>query len=357
MTIVNGLGNRTLLTHTMRALKQYMRGMSGGLAATAFTNGSFPTTPGGSHGVAGNDDFKVTAQGSPNMTVAVAAGFALILQDANAHAGSGSIYNDASVNVTVTAAHATLLRTDLICLQMRDNVEDALTFNDWRVFCHPGTAGAGVPAPPLGCLVIAQIGVTAAATAITNAMITNTRPYLCALGGTQRVLSTARPTAGAIWPGKKITELDTGREFKRNIAGTAWLPTSGRVGVDLVTSADATIGAGALLAIPFDTEVYDSDAYHVASATICTIPAGLGGVYGMTAMVLSSVPMSGFTAVAFDINGTDGQEGGIQASRQRGGCARQISLAAGDTVRLLVNSGHNATASYHCAMNLTYLSD
>jgi hypothetical protein len=216
MAVYNGLGNRTLTTHTMRALKQMIRAMMGGPSAVSFTNSTSPTTHGGAHGVAGDGDLKVTAQGSPNMSVLVAPGEAFILQDANAHAGTGTIYNDAALTVPIATSDPSNPRIDLIVAQMRDNVEDASTFNDWRIFPVAGTpAGSpGVPAIPAGCLVLAQIAVGAAVVSITNANITEKRVWAALAGGMLRVATFGQlPTGVAKRIGMWAITVDTGTVY------------------------------------------------------------------------------------------------------------------------------------------------
>lgn len=226
MAIVNGIGNRTLQTHTMRAMKQMVRGLLGGPSAFAFVNSTHPVTHGGAHGVVGDNDFKVSAQGTPDMTVKIGAGEAFILQDANAHAGTGTVYNDGDLTTAAFAAqHATLNRIDLVTVQMRDNVEDGSGANDWRYNPVVGTPSASpaVPAIPANSLVLAQVLVRSTSNGggtITAADITDKRTFICAIGGRRRCVSTARPTAPGLRLGDGIYELDTKRLFTWN--GTAW---------------------------------------------------------------------------------------------------------------------------------------
>ncbi|MEQ1685472.1 MAG: hypothetical protein ABL916_17650 [Burkholderiaceae bacterium] len=100
----------------------------------------------------------VAAQGSPDMTVAVAGGL-------QRQQGYFAYY--AGGNATVTAAHSTLERIDLIVI-------------DWNgaVSCVAGTAAA-FPVPPdvpANSLQLAQVYVPATVTAITNAMLIDKRP-------------------------------------------------------------------------------------------------------------------------------------------------------------------------------------
>lgn len=99
----------------------------------------------------------VTAQGSPDMTVAVAKGGVL---------SNGVLKPVAAGNVTVTAADATNPRIDLIVVNASGTKA-----------CRAGTAAAA-PKPPnrtANDVVIAQVYVPAAATTITTARITDRR--------------------------------------------------------------------------------------------------------------------------------------------------------------------------------------
>lgn len=98
----------------------------------------------------------VAAQGSPNMTVAVASGVVQL----------GSRATVAGGNVTISAAHATLARFDLIRAS-----------SDGSIGVATGTpASAPVfPAIPGGSVVLAAVYVPAATGTITNALITDKR--------------------------------------------------------------------------------------------------------------------------------------------------------------------------------------
>jgi hypothetical protein len=106
----------------------------------------------------------VTAQGTPNMTVAVAAGTVLAASSSVAVTGG---------NLTVGAAHATLNRIDLITV----SATGVKTIT-------AGTAAAS-PKPPLlpaGHIGLAMIYVAALATSIVTASITDKRVLLDAAG-------------------------------------------------------------------------------------------------------------------------------------------------------------------------------
>lgn len=96
----------------------------------------------------------VTAQGTPNMTVAVSAG--LVRQ------GKATAFVAASATLAITAAHATLARTDLVVV----NASGAVAMVN-------GTAAAGAPAPalPAGAIELARVSVPALDTTIDQSQI------------------------------------------------------------------------------------------------------------------------------------------------------------------------------------------
>jgi len=121
-------------------------------------------------------DLTVNAQSSPNMSVQVAAGGAFIDGSESTNQGYYSVYNDAIKNITITAAHATLPRKDIIVAKVQDAQYSGST-NAWSLVVVTGTANASPVAPtaPANSLLLAVIDVAANATTITNGVITDWR--------------------------------------------------------------------------------------------------------------------------------------------------------------------------------------
>jgi hypothetical protein len=153
---------------------------------------------------------EVTAQGSPNMTLAVAAG--TIQPSAGVAAATVT-----SGNVTITTAHATLPRIDLVTAAA-----------DGTKTVTAGTAAAEPkpPALPSGHIGLAMVDVPAADTAIQTAQITSKRVVVAVGGGQGLPLG----LTGAV--------ADT-----RYVGGTTTLaPTTGTFAVgDYVVTADGHI--------------------------------------------------------------------------------------------------------------------
>lgn len=132
--------------------------------------GIFATT-----GIIGSTSLAVTQNGTPNMSVNVAAGWAAIVSSV-ANAGVYQIYNDATTNLTVTAANATLPRIDRVVATVNDAYYSGL-LNDVTFTIVAGTPNASpsAPATPSNSISLATIAVGAAVTTILTANITDTR--------------------------------------------------------------------------------------------------------------------------------------------------------------------------------------
>lgn len=198
-----------------------------GVPVAAHTPGLSVTTAGGGHGVVLPGDMLVSQNGTPNMGVSIAAGRAVVRSGRAGNISDGvytDIINDAPVSVSVTAAHATLPRKDLVIAQVRDtNYGEAAS--DARPLVVAGTPAASPADPDLtgypNCLVLARISVAAAASSITNANIADLRTWVSAIGGRRRVHSTYRPTGASLYAGLEIFEHDTGRNLQYD--GTGWV--------------------------------------------------------------------------------------------------------------------------------------
>jgi hypothetical protein len=166
-------------------------------------------------------ELAVTENGTPNMTVNVAAGHAWIDGTENANQGAYHGYNDASKSLTITAAHATLARKDLIVAKVQDAAYSGAT-NAWSLAVVTGTAAGSPTEPvvPVNAIVLAMIDVPALDTAITNSQITDRRRRASALGGVVVCTSATRPTTPYV--GQDIFETDTKRAYFWN--GTDWSP-------------------------------------------------------------------------------------------------------------------------------------
>jgi hypothetical protein len=154
------------------------------------------------------DDMKVTQNGTPNMSVNVAAGLAFVKGTENTFQGLYSVPNDGPVNLVIAAAHATLARNDLIICRIRDAFYSGAT-NTATLEVVTGTAAASPsdPTVPANSLIIGRVRVAAAASSIVTGAIDQLAPVTAALGGMIPCTSTSRPTAVK---STLIYETDTG---------------------------------------------------------------------------------------------------------------------------------------------------
>lgn len=198
-----------------------------GVPVAAHTVAASVTTAGGGHGVTGSGDLAVSQNGTPNMSVNVAAGRALIRagHTGNITSGCYSFLNDATVNLLISAADATNPRYDLVIAQVRDtNYGEAA--NDARLTVVTGTPAASPADPSLtsypNCLVLARVRVEAAVTSIVTAKITDLRTRAYAAGGTVVVASAAAlPTGSSLYPGLSAFAVAELTEYLYD--GTGWI--------------------------------------------------------------------------------------------------------------------------------------
>lgn len=124
-------------------------------------------------GVVGAGSMAVTQNGTPNMSVNVAAGFAVVAGTNNAPVqGAYNVYNDATVNLALAASNATNPRIDVVCVTVQDAYYSGAT-NTGLLQVITGTPGASpaVPAAPANSLVLAHIYVGANVSSVSNSNI------------------------------------------------------------------------------------------------------------------------------------------------------------------------------------------
>lgn len=233
-------------THPAQDGRLAFSALLGSPLGNAFAGGVSAADPG--HGVANSTSMKVTQNGSPNMSVNVALGAAFIRGTISALQGVYSVTNEATVNLTISAANAVNPRRDLVILQARDNAFDSGGINDARLVVVAGTPAASPVDPSLSsypnALVLARVAVAANATSVTNANITDLRTFI------------------------------------------------GRVGVEVNRNQTfQSIANNTVTNISFDNEGYDPYGFLPGSGVSLTVPAGLGGLYFVsTRGVWSSSP-------------------------------------------------------------------
>lgn len=127
-------------------------------------------------GIIGSGSLAVAQNGTPNMSVNIAAGWAAILGSSTTTQGVYVAYNDAAVNAAIATAPASNSRIDLVCLTVNDAFYSGST-NNIVVNVVTGTVAASpvAPATPANSIALAQVLVGTSVTSIVNANITDVR--------------------------------------------------------------------------------------------------------------------------------------------------------------------------------------
>lgn len=149
-----------------------------------------------SEGVVVSTDLAVTERGAgANMSVDVAAGICWVKGDDSALQPIYRCYNDATKNLTVSAADGTNPRIDLVIAEVRDAAFSGVS-TDWRLRVVTGTPAGSPSAPstPNNAIVLARVSVPASDTTISNAQITDYRPRAGLYGALAVPTVTALPT-------------------------------------------------------------------------------------------------------------------------------------------------------------------
>lgn len=201
---------------------------------------------GAGYGIVGPSDLAVTQNGTPNMSVNVAAGKAFVDGTENANQGAYLCVNDATVNLAIAASDPTNPRKDLVVAKVQDAEWSGAT-NSWSLAVVTGTPAASPsePAVPANAHVLAMINVAAGATSITNGNITDRRRRASALGGIVVCTSSTRPASPTIH--QFIFETDTGYLMRWD--GSSWTAVTPTGWADYTPShSGLTVGNGSQLA-------------------------------------------------------------------------------------------------------------
>jgi hypothetical protein len=227
----------------------------------SFAGGVGALDPG--HGVVLSGDLAVTQNGTPNMSVNVAAGSAFIKGTSAADQGVYGFFNDATVNLAISTSDPTNGRRDLIIAQIRDagggygGVD-----NDARLAVVTGTAsGSPVdPAVPANCLVLARITVDAAAGSIVTGKITDLRTRAIGRGA---VLGSAAVTASQGSLGAGPTDL-TGLSVTVNVCANRRIRVRAAA---VLRNGESAANSGQLLIVADGTTIRTAPSGLVSTAS------------------------------------------------------------------------------------------
>ena len=185
-------------------------------------------------GIIGSTSLAVSQNGTPNMSVNIAAGWAAIVGTSTTTQGTYVSYNDAVVNAAIATAPATNSRIDLVCLTVNDAYYSGST-NNIVVNVVTGTAAASpvAPATPANSIALAQVLVGTSVTSILTANITDVRVQtttnlpVVSLTGTQTL--TNKTLTSPVINGGVVTSLLEG-------ANTVASAATGTINFDVITS-------------------------------------------------------------------------------------------------------------------------
>lgn len=248
MTEVNPCGwlQNAGATHTAEQMRAYL-GAIGSSTPTASTG---LIGIGGVHPGLGGA-LAVTQNGTPNMSVNVASGFAFVPGTEGSKQGVYICENDATKNLAVSAADPTLSRIDIVVARAQDTAYSGAT-NAWALAVVTGTpSGAPVPpTPPTDSLLICNIVVNPAATSIVNANLTDKRIFSAAMGGITPITSSSFLPANP-YDGQFVYQRDVDHTLVWN--GSAWNLAEPEISWTnyapslTATVTNPTMGAGAFL--------------------------------------------------------------------------------------------------------------
>lgn len=288
-------------SHPAEETRLMLGGMLGA-ATGSFAGGVASSDP--AHGVARGADFAVTQNGTPNMSVNVGAGGAFIRGTQNANQGAYHVWNDGTVNLSITAADATNGRRDLVIAQVRDAFYSGAT-NDARITVVTGTPAASPVDPSLAsfpnALVLARITVAAGDTAINTADITDLRTMAkilnaCPVFGstTQRDQFIPVPYAGQ----QCFLATGTRTEGLYTYTSGAWREARVPVpGFSATNSATQNVFANTFTQVTLGTETYDHG--NVFGSSTFTVPTGYAGKWLLVANVAFTTQNNGENKAVF----------------------------------------------------------
>lgn len=120
--------------------------------------------------------FAVTQNGTPNMSVNVAAGLAWVEGTEATTQGVYLVENDATVNKAVSAASGSNPRKDIVVVRVRDeDYSGVISAADVEVIAGTPAASPAVPATPANSMKVAEITVGQSASTVVSANILSTR--------------------------------------------------------------------------------------------------------------------------------------------------------------------------------------
>ena len=236
-------------------------------------------------GITEAGDLAITQNGTPNMSVNVAAGTIWMPGTLGGTAGFGNNinaqttyglgggktsqgmycgYQDASVNLVISTADPTNPRIDLVVAAIQDAQYSGSTNTPvLQVITGTPAPSPSAPSAPASAVVLAQVAVAASVSSIVTANIADKRPVLAVNGGIVRAAS-----AGGQRPANPVTgdyiDDPTSRLLRYNSSLGGWA---------------SPLDGGANLAAGVDLNTITSAGIYLSNTTYTNGPTNLTGYY------------------------------------------------------------------------------
>jgi hypothetical protein len=279
---------------------------------------------------------------------------------ASAVGGAYECHNDATYDVLLASANATLPRKDLVVARIYDAFDDVGSRNEYAIEAITGTPNSApvVPATPAGALALAQVTVPAAATAIATANIADVRQYTTGLGGLLPVVSQADRDALSAYGGLAVWRADAAPQRMEawDSVRAAWTPVSPAYpSVAVHREGGLSLTGTSPTPIPWDRDDWQdnvaANAMHNTASNQTRLVAPMAGKYTVTSAVQFANNVSApFMTIALNVNGTQTRVAlaGGTANKTNGiFISAPLKLNANDYVEVVASStvsGHTITA-------------
>lgn len=353
-------------THTAAQLRTYLAGLQAGTYSSATTL----RARGGVHPDQGLQ-LSVTQTGSPSMAVLVNAGTASIPGTEASTQGNYFVTNDAAVTLSVTAAHATLPRIDIVVFTVRDSQYSGAS-NDSLLQVIAGTPASSPVAPsaPNNSIILAQIAVAAAVTTIVDANITDTRTYLAATGGVMQARTFASfPTSTEIGESQLLWDQAANELFVFN--GTSYkqlYPIMEQPSCKAYQSTLQTLTTATTTAVVLQSEAWDlglGTAMHDNVTNNSRVVAPETGIYLVTGMISYAPNATGRREITIRKNAAGNPASGTRliavfddasAATHMSHASFEVSLTASDYIEMFAFQSSGANLNTAPGEDLVFLS-
>ncbi|MEV6081105.1 hypothetical protein AB0L80_39345 [Streptomyces sp. NPDC052069] len=236
---------------------------------------------------------KVRAAPTPNMTVLVSAGFCFVDNHDAGGLGTYVLVNDADKALTVQpAGGAGQYRKDCVVASVYD-AETAGTANEWRLEIIQGTyaasAGAAVrPSLPPNCSLLADLTIAPSQTSVAAGQIFDVRNYSVAAGGILPVASTIAPNR--LHPGQVLYLTNTDSFTYGKLDGTTAVLNPKPTAWSAITLSGAWVPNSAVDSVP--AARITADGSLELSGMMRGVAVGVGANASVGILPAALIPMS-----------------------------------------------------------------